>query len=213
MKCFSLTNRLTQRSTDRPQHSPTLFYMIGPITQCLVFTTVCSAVAVPVKVIRCCLFFILVLINPYWWMESFWERQADLSRSKHYWLYAACTLSQCFLIYTRSTSLNKLLVGMWTCMPRLTAAKRLHLSESLWGDADVSYYLCHWNVALFLSMPFGFTVAPSIFHVHMWNSPVCKTHFDSLLIIWPFTPFNYTLSYSRLYRSAAGRKWGIMQIL
>lgn len=169
-------NRLTQSSTDRPQHSPTIFYMTGPITQCLVFTTVCSAVAVPVKEIRSCLFFILALINPYRWMESFWERQADLSRSKHYWLYAACTLSQCFLIHTRPTSLNKLLVGMWTCMPRLTAAKRCHLSESLWGDADVSYYCCHWNVALFQSMPFGFTVAPSILHVHVNFTSVENTY-------------------------------------
>lgn len=98
---------------------------------------------------------------------------------------------------------------MWTCMPRLTAAKRRHLSESLWGDADVSYYHCRWNFAPFQSMPFGFRVAQSILHLHLTcTSPVGRTCIDSLLIVWPFLPFNCTLSYSRLHISVAGRKWG-----
>lgn len=129
------------------QNITLILNMTAPITW--YSPLLCSAVAAPVKVILCCLFFMLALINSYRWMKSFWECQADLSRSRHYWLYAACTLSQCCPIHTRPTSFNKLLVGMWTCMPRLTAARKRRLSRSLWGDVDVSYYHCHWNVALF----------------------------------------------------------------
>lgn len=164
---FSIVKEAVQNNT------PFLTWqLLSPNT--LYSPLLCPALAAPVKVIVRCLFFILALINPYRWMKSFWERRADLSQRRHYWLHAACTLSQCFLIHTRPTSLNKLLVGMWTCMPRLTGAKRRHLSESLRGDADVSYYHCHWNFAPFQSIPLGFycsTIYP-LSTLNMWNSPV-----------------------------------------
>lgn len=55
--------------------------------------------------------------------------QADLSRKGRYWLHAACTLSQRFLILTRPPSLNKLLEEVRICMPTRTIAKRCHPSD------------------------------------------------------------------------------------
>lgn len=55
--------------------------------------------------------------------------QADLSWKERYWLHAACTLSQRFLILTRPPSLNKLLEEVRICMPTRTTAKRCHISD------------------------------------------------------------------------------------
>lgn len=155
--------------------------MTAPITQRLVFTIAVLASGCASKSNT------LLLIFHIGFNKSL-SMNVSNEWSRHYWLYAACTLRQYFLIHIRPTPLNKLLVGMWTCMPRFTAAKRCHLSESLWGDADVSYYPWYWNFALFQSMTFGFIVAPSILHLHLTS----EIHQWGKFVLIPFSLYGHS---------------------